>query len=190
VIVMRVLVVYYRPSSASADVAASIAETLDADTEIVVEGRDDRRGPFALLRAVTDVVRSPAIQTLDPSEARYDVVVVVAAGWEAMAFPRMRAALRRVPRSGGVAATAFVYVGRKSLGPRMLRQMERVAGRAPDAALALDRNELAADRPMRKILAVTDDVRAIARRTVDRRRARDRDRDRQHDGAGASSRHP
>jgi hypothetical protein len=177
---MRVLVVYYQPASASADIAASIAEHLDADTEVVRERDVEPRRSRGVLGSVVDALRERAmtmarISSKSTTSSRssswrrdlYDVVVIAAAGWETMTSVRMREAIRVAGR--GASATALVYVGRRTRADRVVRQMQRASGRAPAAVLTLDHCELTTDASMRKTIGFADEVRSIAERIVDRR---------------------
>src|SRR5688572_7901261 len=102
---MGILVVYRGRASASAEIAASIAEHLEADTRIVDE-QTDRKRPVGLVRSVVDRIRDLSRVSGGPSTEAYDVVVVAASGWELTTSARLRSVLAR--RKG---AAAFVYVG-------------------------------------------------------------------------------
>src|SRR5688572_13206855 len=149
---MRVLVVYYDRASASADIAASIAEHLDADTEVIRErARDDRKRRTGLFARLAGVLRERATSLSSrrtSSDNYHDLVVIAAAGWETTTSVRMRAVLHGIGRTAK--ATALVYVGPRRTSVRVLRRMQQSIGRAPVAVLALDDRELMTDASMRK----------------------------------------
>jgi len=160
---MRILVVYCGRASASAEIAASIAEELEADTEIIDE-QGERKGTFGLVRSFVDLIRDPSPVAVGPSTEAYDVVVVAASRWQVTTSPRLRSVLAR--RKG---AAAFVYVGHRESGARAFLAMERSLGHAPVAGLVLDRKDLAKDASRRKTIDFADEVRRIAKRIVERR---------------------
>lgn len=132
----RALVVYYSRTGHTKIVAENIARMLRCETEELVD-RGQRKGLLGYLRASLDATlgrRADLAPTkLDPSA--YDLVIVGTPIWNASVSSPVRTYL--MAERGRIKRLALFCTHGGGGSTRVLRQIERIAGRKPIASLVL-----------------------------------------------------
>ena len=142
---MKSLVVYYSLSGTTRKVATVLAQHLDAEIE---EMRCRRYSPgiWGNIRAGYDSLTGnlPLIEPLLHSLPQFELVVIAGPIWASHPATPVRSFLKqeraRLPR------VAFVLTHGGGWGERSLHEMEKIAGRAPIAALAVREQDVKEQR--------------------------------------------
>jgi menaquinone-dependent protoporphyrinogen IX oxidase len=159
----KTLVAFYSRTGTTRRMARSIAATLDADLEDIVDV-DPREGLRGYMRSSLDAMlgRDAVIGRAKLNPADYDLVVVGSPVWNASVSSPVRAFLNR--HRHALDRLALFCTCDTTGGGRAIEQMERVARKTATAALVLRAEDAIRDVATRKIERFADQ--AQGRRTI------------------------
>ncbi len=142
---MKALVVWFSRTGTTRKVARTIVERTGWDAEELVEDRS-RRGPLGWLRSVYDAKRGvPArLRPATKDVAAYDLVVVGTPIWAGRVSSPIATYLRAHAAALPRVALFVTFGGSKD--DDVLCELARLAGRAPQARLAVRAAEVEQDR--------------------------------------------
>jgi len=152
---VKALVVSYSNSGTTSLVAAQIARQLGADVEailetkprpaLLVDGKKSEAGGGAIVKAVFASIFGLGSAIVDSANdpSRHDLVVVGTPVWAGGMTPAVRSYLKRHRKS--LPRVAFFCSAGDPSKLRAFNQMQRVAGKAPVATLALKSDDARSD---------------------------------------------
>ncbi len=155
----RILIVSYSRTGNTRDVAAAIAQLVDADREDLVPlgaSRDGLRGYMRCsLESVTGTLPALASTPHDPSS--YDLVVVGTPTWNLGVSTPVRSWLRQHAKE--LRDVAFYCTCGGTGGDRVLAELQRLAGRAPRTAMILRERDLRSPRYRTEVMRFANALR-------------------------------
>ena len=161
---LKVLVVYYSRSGNTRRIARAIADAIPSEVEEIIDDRD-RRGIVAYLRSGFEAwfARPVPLRESRHDPRQFDVVLIGTPIWNSSVSSPVRSWLTR-HRDQLPEVAFFVTYGGSGI-QRVVRQLQELAARPPQAILALRERDLAAAAP--KVAAFAAEI----RRTVAPRQA-------------------
>jgi len=138
---LRTLVVVYSRTGRTLSVGERIAESLNADLEIIEEARS-RRGIPGFVRSALEALRkrTPPIAEPKRDPRNYDIVIVGSPIWAGRMASPIRTYLSRF--NGTFRGAAFFCTSSNGRNDRALTEMSRVASVEPIATMEIPKRQL------------------------------------------------
>jgi flavodoxin len=138
---MNALVVYYSRTGNTRKAGRAMADLLECG-ELEIESREDRRGAGGYVRAGIDAMRKRSVPIADVGRdlKAFDLVVVGTPVWAFTVASPVRTFMEQYAKD--IRRIAFFCTMGGSGSARTFRVMEELAGKKPEAVLALTEKDV------------------------------------------------